>query len=659
MANSHDDCDFDRADLLGRGWTDALIARFLGAGDRAASIPADPGDPPRHRYARARVLAREQEAPVAHALHRAAQRRARKLATRRHLRERDFSFFKASFPRARALERRFVFFSGPTNAGKTYHALNALCQHASGVYLAPLRLLALEGQAEIERRGKRCSLLTGDEREIKPDARFWAQTIESLNYDQTVEAILIDEVQLLVDAQRGAHWVAALIGAPAATIYLAGSPDVLAYLQQICAYVGSELAVHPLERLTPLHVDVRPRSLPEALAPPGQKAFIVFSRQAVFDLKAAVEAHGQPAAVIYGSLGPAVRRTEAERFRRGECPVVIATDAIGMGLNLPIDQLYFAATRKWDGRQERPLTPSELRQVAGRAGRYTKAPTGLVGAVRNADLEQVRRALATPAPMLPVRPLRLGLALPLAQELAHLRQTESLAAVMKFFAVMKDSSGLFQPQVQPQVLELAALLDTYPSLAFEMKYRLALAPVNTDDPVLMHDYRTQVEQLAQHRRLRLADEADDAPATLTLLEAERLVQRYTVRLWLAFQFGEAAEIERLAQRRADANRMIEGLLRAKAQSRRTRCRVCHGPLSRVSPAGRCERCLAGGGRAEHGAVPRTGEGRVARRTARPARGATDRHGRGERRAGGAHTRRAGAGRPVPGRARRRAKHRRG
>jgi ATP-dependent RNA helicase SUPV3L1/SUV3 len=575
-----------------RGWTDALIGRFLGDADWEARDRANPQGIPIQWYRKDRVLAREQDAVVERALRRVEQRRARKHDTTRRQRQRDFSLFKEYFPLARALERRFVFFCGPTNSGKTFHALNALCQHNSGVYLAPLRLLALEGQEEIERRGKLCSLQTGDERDIKPDAVFRAQTIESLNYEQEVEAVLIDEVQMLVDEQRGEHWVSALIGAPASTIYLAGSPEALAYVQQICDYVGGTLEVHTMERLTPLHVDARKRTLPEALAPRGQKAFIVFSRQAVFDLKDAVETQGQQAAVIYGSLGPAVRRKEAERFRNGECSVLIATDAIGMGLNLPIDRLYFVATQKWDGTQERSLTPSELRQIAGRAGRYKKSKTGIVGAVFQADIDRVQRAVEAPPPVLPVKRLRLGLSLPLANELAQLRNTQSLAAVMEFFSTMKDSSGLFQPQIQAQAIHLAGLLDEYPVLPFDIKYRLAFAPVNTDDPVLFAEYRYHIEQLAERRRLTFADDTEDAFGTMTLLEAERLVKLYTLRLWFAFQYADEAYIEHLEQRRDGANTAIEGFLRAKAKHHRKRCRVCDRPLPRFSSYGLCERCFS-------------------------------------------------------------------
>ncbi len=587
---------FELPEMIARGWTQSLIGRFLGGADREEANPADPDGTPYRWYRKDRVMALEREHKVKRALRRAEERREQKMIVRQRLRERDFSQFKEYFPLARSLERRFVFYCGPTNSGKTYHALNALCEHETGAYLAPLRLLALEGQEEIERRGKLCSMLTGDERDIKPEAAFRAQTIESLNYEEEVDAILIDEVQMLVDEQRGEHWVSALIGAPARTIYLAGSPEALAYVEQICAYVGATLEVHRMERLAPLVADDDKRTLAEALARKGRKAFIVFSRQAIFDLKDAIDELGQASAVIYGSLGPAVRRKDAERFRSGECHVLIATDAIGMGLNLPIDHLYFVTTRKFDGKEMRALQRSEIRQIAGRAGRYKKSDTGLVGAVFQADLEQIASAVKTPPPVLTPRRLRLGLALPLANEVAQLRDTTSLAQVMEFFASMTDSSGLFQPQIHMQSLRLATLLDEFPPLSFEAKYRLALAPVNTDDPLLFGEYRRFVEHLARGHRLRFTDEQDDTAGAMSLLDAERIVKLYTLRLWFGFQFGTDADVALLEQRRDHANTIIQSHLRTQAKQHRKRCRVCGRELPRFTTYGMCQRCFAVGRR---------------------------------------------------------------
>jgi hypothetical protein len=130
-----------------------------------------------------------------------------------------------------------------------------------------------------------------------------------------------------------------------------------------------------------------------------------------------------------------------------------------------------------------------------------------------------------------------------------------------------------------------------------VKYRLAFAPVTTDDPVLFEEYRYHIEQLAQHRRLSFADDTDDTAGTMALIEAERLVKRYTLRLWFAFQYADVEDIALLEQRRDAANTAIEAFLRAKAKHHRKRCRVCERVLPRFSSYGLCQRCFASGRRA--------------------------------------------------------------
>ena len=123
--------------------------------------------------------------------------------------------YKDFFSVAREQRRKHVFFVGPTNSGKSYRGFNELVLGESGAYLSPLRLLALEGQEEIEKRGKECSLLTGEEMEIKAGARFMASTIEMANLDKWIDCVLIDEVQIILDKNRGWAWSQAIVGIPA------------------------------------------------------------------------------------------------------------------------------------------------------------------------------------------------------------------------------------------------------------------------------------------------------------------------------------------------------------------------------------------------------------------------------------------------------------
>ncbi|NJD09040.1 MAG: hypothetical protein FIB01_00890 [Gemmatimonadetes bacterium] len=217
--------------------------------------------------------------------------------------------YREYFPRARERQRELILYVGPTNSGKTWHALNELVRHESGVYLAPLRLLALEGQEEIAKRGRIASFITGEERDIREGADFIASTIEMLDPRREVEAAVIDEIQLLTDPERGWAWCQALVGVPARRVLMTGSPDCIPLVQALAQYLGEPLSIRHLERFTPLHA--HPRRLSLAHIEPGT-AVIAFSRREVLAYKAELE-HRYPVAVIYGQLTPEVRRGEARR----------------------------------------------------------------------------------------------------------------------------------------------------------------------------------------------------------------------------------------------------------------------------------------------------------------------------------------------------------
>src|SRR5690606_5973336 len=246
--------------------------------------------------------------------------------------ERGLIAYRDYFPTARALKRELILYAGPTNSGKTWRALNDLVAGESGAYLAPLRLLALEGQEEIEKRGRESSFLTGEERDIREGAKFIASTIEMMDPHRVVDTVVIDEVQLLTDRDRGWAWCQALVGAPARRVIMTGSPDAIPLVRAMAEYLGEPLTVHELERHVPIEGLSHPLTLDDV--EPGT-AVIAFTRRDVLSLKQELESKHR-VAVIYGNLTPEVRREEARRFRSGEAQVLVSTDAIAMGLNLPI-----------------------------------------------------------------------------------------------------------------------------------------------------------------------------------------------------------------------------------------------------------------------------------------------------------------------------------
>ena len=285
--------------------------------------------------------------------------------------------------------RSFEYFVGPTNSGKTHAALELLRAAESGVYLAPLRLLALEVHERLTDLGIAASLVTGEERVIDPQARHVSSTVEMVDLRREVDVAVVDETQMLQDEQRGWAWTLAIAGVRAKRVIMCGSQDGLAAARQLAVRLGTTIEERRFERKNPLKV-VDPIAL-GALR--RGDAVVAFSRNAVVDLQGKIRAGGHSTAAIYGSLSPAVRRREAERFRSGEADVLVATDAIGLGLNLPIRRLIFVALEKFDGIATRMLTAPEIRQIAGRAGRYGIHEEGQVTTLDPRDVRYLRASL--------------------------------------------------------------------------------------------------------------------------------------------------------------------------------------------------------------------------------------------------------------------------
>ena len=271
--------------------------------------------------------------------------------------------------------RKVLALLGPTNSGKTHEGLNLLTAAESGAYLGPLRLMALENHEAILGRGVACSLLTGEEEIRDPDARHVSATVEMFEQSKHWGTVLIDEIQMLADPDRGWAWSRAFLSASTDLLIVAGSPDSEPLIRRLAAMNGDEIEVRCFERRNALHV-----SLGKATWETIRKgdALVAFSRDDVLGYKSMAESRGFKAAAVYGALGPEARHEQARRFREGDADILVATDAIGMGLNLPIDRVVFTRLDKWDGHEVRALTASETRQVAGRAGRFSSTCPGEV-----------------------------------------------------------------------------------------------------------------------------------------------------------------------------------------------------------------------------------------------------------------------------------------
>lgn len=288
--------------------------------------------------------------------------------------------YEQSFELARKTNRNINIIVGPTNSGKTFEAIQALKNAKSGVYLAPLRLLAMEIYEKLNSEGIPCNLITGEEKIIIPGANHTSSTIEMLNTNKEIDVAIIDEFQMLGDQQRGWAWTCALIGVPAKQVFVIGNEEYLTNVKYLFNYLKENFTIKEKLRFNQLEI------IKEKIELNNLKkgdALIVFSKKDVLTYSTLLRKNNIKNSVIYGSLSPETRRKQALLFSEGKVDVLVSTDAIGMGLNLPIKRIIFAYTHKFDGKEIRNLHDAEFLQIAGRAGRYGLSDKGLVGFLEN------------------------------------------------------------------------------------------------------------------------------------------------------------------------------------------------------------------------------------------------------------------------------------
>jgi ATP-dependent RNA helicase SUPV3L1/SUV3 len=331
------------------------------------------------------------------------------------------------FPATRAIQRTVHLHVGPTNSGKTYHALQKLEAAATGVYAGPLRLLAHEVYSRFNAKGKPCALVTGEERRVPEGMTHLMSscTVEMVPLNAVMDVAVIDEIQMMSDAERGWAWTQAFLGVQAKEVHLCGELRTIQLVTDLCKALGDKLVIHRYERLSPLKTEKKSLKGDLRRLEKGD-AVILFSRVAIHAMKADIEkTTGKRCAVVYGSLPPETRAQQAALFNdpNNDYDFLVASDAVGMGLNLSIKRVIFEATSKHDGIGFRLIKTSEIKQIAGRAGRYKTASDamkkdtlevageelmkvdeekkkpvkniGLVTTLENFDLPIVKRAMET------------------------------------------------------------------------------------------------------------------------------------------------------------------------------------------------------------------------------------------------------------------------
>ncbi|KAK4289181.1 hypothetical protein Pmani_037837 [Petrolisthes manimaculis] len=473
------------------------------------------------------------------------------------------------YPEARALNRKIIFHAGPTNSGKTYHAMQRFLQAESGIYCSPLKLLATEIFTKSNENGTPCDLVTGEERRQGNTeglaAQHMACTVEMTSVSQPYEVAVIDEVQMMRDPMRGWAWTRAVLGVSAKEIHVCGEAAAISLVSQLAEAAGEEIEVRRYKRLTDLTIESYAlQSL--ANVHPGD-CIVCFSKRDIHQVTREIERIGHEVAVIYGGLPPGTKLAQAHKFNdpNHPCKILVATDAIGMGLNLSIRRIIFYSlirpniNEKGEMEME-TLSVSSALQIAGRAGRYgTQWDHGYVTTMKPEDHPTLCRLLS----QVPDDIEQAGLH-PTPDQIElfayHLPSYTLSNLIDVFVNLCTVDSSLYFMCLMDDFKFLADLIQHIP-LPLRSRYVFCCAPINKKMPFVCAMFLKFVRQFSQNEPATLEWLCHQVkwplslPATvLELVHLEEVYDVFDIYLWLSYRFPEMfpeAELVRDLQRELD------------------------------------------------------------------------------------------------------------
>lgn len=445
------------------------------------------------------------------------------------------------FPFARAIKRKIIYHAGPTNSGKTYNALKRFKEASTGIYCSPLRLLAMEVYDSVNADGVYCSLYTGQEKKEVPFSNHIACTVEMVLTTKSWEVAVIDEIQMLNDDFRGWAWTRALLGLQADEIHLCGDPSVLGLVRDMCAVTGDEMEEFFYDRFEPLSVHHQSLEGNYKNIQPGD-CIVSFSRKEIFTIKRAVEqATSNHCCVVYGALPPETRTHQAKLFNdpNSGYDVLVATDAVGMGLNLNIRRIIFYTLEKYNGEMLKKVPPSQVKQIAGRAGRRGSLyQVGSVTTFYSRDIPYLIQCLEEPF----VESCSAGL-FPMSEQMELFATNLPEATFSKLldrFAETCRVDGLYFLCRNDNLKKVACIVDKVKGLTLEEKLKFIFAPVNTRDPKVMGALLNFALACSQKLPIHLVmmTPSGSARNDLQLMDLEARHQVLSLYLWLSNHFPE-------------------------------------------------------------------------------------------------------------------------
>jgi ATP-dependent RNA helicase SUPV3L1/SUV3 len=465
------------------------------------------------------------------------------------------------FPYARLDRRKIIFHGGPTNSGKTYTALQRLKQAENGLYLGPLRLLAAEIYETLTTEGLYTNLHTGQERREIAFSTHTSSTVEMFTATKEYDVVVIDEIQMLADPTRGAAWTRALLGLRCKEIHVCGGLEAKNVVEKLAKACGDEFELHTYTRFTELRV--AEKSLASNFKKTGAyrnvqpgDCVVAFSRNDIFAIKREIEnTTNFKCCVIYGKLPPQTRADQARRFNDPDSgyDILVASDAIGMGLNLNIRRIIFNSIFKFNGDKIVRLGHSDVKQISGRAGRRNSPyPLGEVTCRDSRDLPFIRECLSTD-----IAPIEKAGLLPTAAHIELFSEAVSayeagkeeelfpdLHQVLKQFNAMATVKGDYFLGRQHELQMIAKRIKTIP-LSLRDAYIMCLSPTTENSLELLENFawkhcRGEVPGLSSRKVPKRASSFEDLSNLCGIYADADLF------LWLGLKFPPSNAVEQAA-----------------------------------------------------------------------------------------------------------------
>jgi ATP-dependent RNA helicase SUPV3L1/SUV3 len=473
---------------------------------------------------------------------------------------------------------KYILHIGETNTGKTHNALERMKEAKSGLYLAPLRLLALEVYEKLNAEGVPCSLKTGEEEKPVAGANHISCTVEMFHEKEFYHVVVIDESQMIADKDRGFSWFKAITKANAEEVHIIGSRNIKAMMLDLLDAGVEE--IYEYCREIPLQVEGQEFSLKNTKK---GDALVCFSRKQVLENASKLQNNGRLVSMIYGSMPPETRKKQIDRFINGETSVVVATDAIGMGLNLPIRRIVFLENEKFDGTRRRRLTSQEVKQIAGRAGRKGIYNVGRVAFT--SDIGMMARLLEKDDN--PVETFSIAPTSAIFERFQKYHR--SLADFFELWDKFESPKGTNKASLSEERELYEYVRDTEIEARLPMMelYGFLHLPFSSREPALIEQWLGTIKAIVAGDEL-----PEPLVKTATLEELELSYKAIGLHLLFLYKLGIKTEAVYWERVRTELSDDVHEFLKSEMKNYKKKCRHCGKGIHVDSPYQICDACHA-------------------------------------------------------------------